>query len=1025
MNEITNSFKQVVSRLIEAQHDDIADQLYKEIRDLNDQIADVLAKQATMSYRRLGHLFLILTSLLIEAGQYRHETAGLHVDLCREVREGLLRTLRLWLQRPELEPIRPLLMNNVLPLLQRAVSTYFPYRVNLVCAAVDRLYEIGAFVMDDGLEELIDYIVERKYPRFGTSGIRGVWGKDFTRRRIMFVVHAICDLAEKTGLSDKPFVIGYDSREHADEVAMWAAGVCLARGHEVLFSTRDSPTPALVYYGRKVLKSDIAGLLVATASHNPAEWQGIKYYPPSCFPAPTDVTNWIGSRANLLQLTHEGEPEFVDLEVAKEKVNYFDPMEDYCNWVLGKLRKDIIRTRLKEKLIVVDEMHGAGRGYIRRILDTLGCRYVVVHGWRDPRFGNLLYANPEDPFLTECKEVVKQTGAILGVALDADADRFGIVDEYGRFITPHQVLMMLIDYLVHDRGWDGKIIRSFTTTTVIDEIVSGLSGILRPAVEEPIYIQHTFYSLKRGEHYLNRSPCFNTMVGIKYLAEAMTLNEWYQVDDKIDPETSFVIAGEESGGLTTFGHLPDKDGVWANMLVIEMVAHRGKPPSEIWEEVREKYKIAADFGRVDIDMPEEVKLSLINTVLSSPPREIDGLSLRYVGGIFNDFAELFFQGAGSRFARAVVRASGTEPVCRIYTDASDRRLRRSLEGYVLELLRKLLLEEIQRAGDLLGLAYIMSTSLPSTELLESIKSRLRQLSPGDLRPALYNILKLLRDDLESRRKLIADMWLSTFEPELHSALSELPRLDNAVVVFDVDGTIYPGVELVAPALKELVSRGVKMCLMTTTSREQILNRLLPALQRLKVPLDQVIAYCDGTARKFIINNTSRVEGGELLSEDLRLSDDEIRYVKEIVDAEVRSQGMDAEIEVVGETSIAILVPVKVRTHLASVLERCLKEKGMKVLEVGVSRTRILVQKGGKTLALRDLLSHLGLDERQVIYFGDEFYPRGADMEIADTGVNVVAVNPLDKIGELPENAIYAGPGAHGTRFVLEWLLSRG
>ncbi len=1025
MNEITNSFKQVVSRLIEAQHDDIADQLYKEIRDLNDQIADVLAKQATMSYRRLGHLFLILTSLLIEAGQYRHETAGLHVDLCREVREGLLRTLRLWLQRPELEPIRPLLMNNVLPLLQRAVSTYFPYRVNLVCAAVDRLYEIGAFVMDDGLEELIDYIVERKYPRFGTSGIRGVWGKDFTRRRIMFVVHAICDLAEKTGLSDKPFVIGYDSREHADEVAMWAAGVCLARGHEVLFSTRDSPTPALVYYGRKVLKSDIAGLLVATASHNPAEWQGIKYYPPSCFPAPTNVTNWIGSWANLLQLTHDGEPEFIDLSMAKEKVAYFDPLDDYCSWILEKLRKDIIRTRLKKKLIVVDEMHGAGRGYIRRVLDALGCRYVVVHGWKDPRFGNLLYANPEDPFLTECKEVVRQTGAILGVALDADADRFGIVDEYGRFLTPHQVLMMLIDYLVNERGWRGKIIRSFTTTRVIDDIVIGLPGVFRPTVEEPIYIRHTFYKRKHGEHYLRRSPCFSTMVGIKYLAEAMRLNERYQVDDRIDPETSFVIAGEESGGLTTFGHLPDKDGIWADLLVIEMVAHRGKPPSEIWEEVREKYKIAADFGRVDIDMPEEVKLSLINTVLSSPLKEIDGLSLSYAGGIFNDFVELFFEGDNGRFARIVVRASGTEPVCRIYTDASDRRLRRGLEGYVLELLRKLLLEEIGRAGDLLSLAYIMSTSLPSTELLESVKSRLRQLSPGDLRPALYNILELLRDDLESRRRLIADMWLSTFEPELRDALGSLPELDRAFMVFDVDGTIYPGVELLAPALRELASRRVGLCLMTTMSKEQILSRVLPALRRLEVPLDGVILYCDGALRKFTINNTSRLEGGKRLSEDLILSDDEIRYVKELVDAEARARGVSAEVEVAGRTALFISVPMGMSAHMASALRERLREKGMKVLEAAAPRTRIIVQKGGKALALRDLLSHLGLDERQVIYLGDEFYPRGADMEIADTGVSVVAVNPLDRIGGLPENAIYAGPGAHGTRFVLEWLLSRG
>jgi len=344
--------------LIEPAYDDITEETLKEARDLIKGIREFLSgEEPGVPLKGLGRLFLMLTTLLVEVGQYRHETARKYLDISREIRAEVVDALGAWMRRPELEGLRVLLMENLMPLFKLAVDAYFPYRVNFICASVDRLFEIGVLLPRSKIHELIDYVVDRKYPKFGTSGIRGVWGKDFKRRRIMYIVHAICDLADAMGVKDKVFVIGYDSRRHADEVAKWAAGVCLARGYKVLIAARETPTPALVFYSRNKLQGRIAGLLVATASHNPVEWQGIKYYPPSCFPAPTNMTNWIGSRANLLQLMSEGEPAYVEVGgTSAPGVAYFDPMEDYINYVKSRLKIDEMRAYFSDKIVVVDEM---------------------------------------------------------------------------------------------------------------------------------------------------------------------------------------------------------------------------------------------------------------------------------------------------------------------------------------------------------------------------------------------------------------------------------------------------------------------------------------------------------------------------------------------------------------------------------------------------------------------------------------------------------------------------------------------
>ncbi len=266
-------------------------------------------------------------------------------------------------------------------------------------------------------------IYDRKYLRFGTSGVRGRWGFDFTEPRARQVVQAVCDFLNNENvpafvgaedLSGKVIVIGRDTRRHSDLVTQWTAETCLANGFKVHIGTRDVPTPALAFYETEVVPPDeVAGLIIATASHNPPEWQGIKFNPRLGYPAPTNVTDFIAFRINELQLMdHGGGQSQVEDARARGLVQDFDPLDDYVTWIKNNgngnaripIDFDRIRRFFADKMVVVDEMHGSGRGYLTRLLGEAGVRYTVIHANVDPDLGGQDYANPEEPFNQMLKE---------------------------------------------------------------------------------------------------------------------------------------------------------------------------------------------------------------------------------------------------------------------------------------------------------------------------------------------------------------------------------------------------------------------------------------------------------------------------------------------------------------------------------------------------------------------------------------------------------------------------------------------
>ena len=746
------------------------------------------------STAELAKLFSMLLTLLAEAGQYRHETYArdddrhdlLQAELLPrmgELREHAIVVAKQYLRQPVFDSLKADVEMEVFPLLEsmgdtsgqhsvRARNRYMPFRVVQVGNVVERMYGFRIRTTDmrlvggEDTPGLLREIYDRKYARFGTSGVRGRWGLDFTEIRAKRVVQAICDFLKASDvpayvgaedLQGKRIVIGYDSRRNARQVAEWAAQVCLANGFKVDFANRDVPTPALVYYLTDYLDPDeVAGLINCTASHNPPEWQGTKFNPRHGYPAPTSLTDFIAARANQFQLLDECAP-VADLVRAQEQgdLRGFDPIVHFTDWVLEsghgnrriKIDPERIRKHFASKLVVIDEMHGTSRGYLSRILGQIGVRHTVIHAERDPNLPGLDYANPEEPFINPLKaEVAESDDAILGLGMDTDADRFGVVDWDGEYYRPNQVLPMLIRYLGIDRQLTGRVIATQTGSPLLET----LAGMI-PNNEEyqpepgvvPAFVSHPFYHRRVGEREDRVFKyTFMVPVGIKYIEEQRRTDRRYNFYKEL-PEgwrDTILIGGEESSGLTTRGHVTDKDGVWANLLLMDMIAYYGKPVSEIWKDTvavagwesyggRELDPEPSNAGRADVDAVLEAKEALINDFLDRyegmAPGEgtFEGLQVIYAGGIRYDFAELQLrdaEGGTEHYLR--VRASGTEPINRIYVESSDKKIARDLMVAALRRLRELSAAEIQKAHSEWRLAEILSTTTVSDTVAEVTRS---------------------------------------------------------------------------------------------------------------------------------------------------------------------------------------------------------------------------------------------------------------------------------------------------------------
>ncbi|MEW6574713.1 MAG: phosphoglucomutase/phosphomannomutase family protein [Bacillota bacterium] len=444
--------------------------------------------------------------------------------------------------------------------------------------------------------------------RFGTDGWRGVIARDFTFTNLELVVKAVAAYLRIEGLADKGAVVAYDNRFLADRFAAAAAEELQRWGIKVYLPHQPVPTPAAAF---AIKQLGAGGAVVLTASHNPPEYCGIKFIPKYAGPALPDVT----ARIEAL-LTEDPIPPAGPLAPVVE----LDPMEDYFAHLFTLVDGEAIRRAgLK---IVVDPMYGAGIGYLDGVLERSGVTVSAIHNRRDPLFGGGL-PDPSEVRLGELRDAVANSGAHLGLALDGDADRLGIISADGTYVSPNQMLAITCYHLLEARGWRGPVARTVATTHSVDRIAAG-------------------YGVE----------VFETPVGFKYIGRYLR-------------DLGCICGGEESGGLSIRGHVPEKDGILAGILAAEVVAVHGKPLTAVLDEISERFGRTAGIRKDYRTTPEE-KERIMDILSRFRPSEFAGEAIKSRNEIDGVKLEL----AGG--AWVLVRASGTEPVFRVYSEAATR-----------------------------------------------------------------------------------------------------------------------------------------------------------------------------------------------------------------------------------------------------------------------------------------------------------------------------------------------------------------
>jgi len=450
--------------------------------------------------------------------------------------------------------------------------------------------------------------------KFGTSGWRGVLAEDFTFPNARLVCQAIADYLRGEGLVHHGVVIGYDTRFLSEAFAATAAEVMAGNGVPCFFTDRDTPTPVVSF---AIRESARAGGINVTASHNPPQYNGIKFSPAQGGPAPTPVTDAI---EGLIAGLKPGDVKLMPLTEARSRglVIEIEPREAYFRHL-----KTLVDTRALRRSglkVVVDVLYGTGRDYLDAFLRDAGVEVELLHGYRDPYFGGHR-PEPSGEFLEPLSQAIRAKGAHLGLAVDADADRFGVMDAQGQYHEANEILALLLDHLISTRLWDGGVARSVATTHLIDRVAA-----------------------------LYGRQVFETRVGFKYLGEYILTDE-------------AVMVGEESEGFSMKHHLPEKDGILAGVMVAEMVALKGKDLPQLLQEL---------FARVGPVYNRRLNLSLAPAAkdrlmerLKTPPKTFAGLKV--TGHVTIDGHKYLLEGGGW----VCFRPSGTEPVVRFYFEASS------------------------------------------------------------------------------------------------------------------------------------------------------------------------------------------------------------------------------------------------------------------------------------------------------------------------------------------------------------------
>ena len=458
--------------------------------------------------------------------------------------------------------------------------------------------------------------------KFGTGGWRAVIGEDFICDNIRLVAQAIAALAKEQNKADKPIPIGYDRRFLSENAAKWVAEVLAENGITVWFMNRSAPTPLVMH---TVKANGLNYGIEITASHNPANYNGIKIFTDEGRDADLDTT---GRLEEIIEATQSVEYCNFSEAVEAGKIVYIkNPFNAFLDDIISLLDMQALRERGLR--VIFDTMHGSGTYPLQVIFHTARCTIDAINLNKDAYFGGMMPA-PTEQTLAALKDMVIKGDYDFGIAMDGDGDRLGIIDKTGRYINANEILCMLYYYLVRFKGWKGAVVRNLATTHMLDKIAESF-----------------------GE------KCYEVPVGFKYISS------------KID-EVDAVLGGESSGGLTVRGHIHGKDSVYAASLFAEMISVTGKTPAELIDALEEEYG-HFDMVEDNLHFAPEYKQKIMDMVFTEKLVPDFGAEIEKIN--YEDGCKVYFTNGDF----VICRFSGTEPLLRIFAESSDSK---TAAGYI-------------------------------------------------------------------------------------------------------------------------------------------------------------------------------------------------------------------------------------------------------------------------------------------------------------------------------------------------------
>lgn len=441
--------------------------------------------------------------------------------------------------------------------------------------------------------------------KFGTDGWRAVVGKDFNSENVERVTKAIGKYVFDNFGLHKQIIIGFDPRNKAEEFALQTANQLAGYGFNILLSDKVLPTPILAYSAKHLN----ACAVMFTASHNPPEYLGIKFIPDYAGPATSQITDEL--MINLYMPFHE---------VGKGTVQRYNFKPDYFKHIEKII--DFEKIKKLDKNIIFDGLYAASIGYFDKLLDIHGIKYESLHMFHDVNFGGGM-PEPKPKYLKELIEKVKQTPNSVGFANDGDSDRFGVINENGEYVSPNEIIAILLIHLIKNKGFKGSLVKTVGASSLLNEVAEKLN------VE-----------------------VIETAVGFKHVGEAMR---------KYNP----IIGGEESGGLSIQGHIPEKDGILANLLILEVMAFENKSLVELQRSLYDFVGCKFYNDRIDKRLENFDEISKILEEYKNK-NSVGDFKVKDINT--KDGVKLYFDDGKSWM---LVRPSGTEPLLRIYFESDS------------------------------------------------------------------------------------------------------------------------------------------------------------------------------------------------------------------------------------------------------------------------------------------------------------------------------------------------------------------